>query len=266
MEASLGFGDEILGSGLAKGLYVQGKRAAFGDGKKIIWGPWAEEIFRHNPNVARRGDEHRSDLVWISHYKGNRLYNRLDREKNRWAWNYQFKAAPGEIFFSSEEKSRIEQLKSANRRFILVEPNVSWHKSVAVNKDWGLQNYQAVVNLLLRDGHEVVQTKHGRDKLKGVKFVTTPKFRDVLAVMTLADVALVPEGGLHHGAAAVGVPAVVLFGGFIPPVVVGYGAHINLAGGTTEFCGSLSKCQHCRDAMAKISVEEVYQSMKKMIG
>jgi hypothetical protein len=265
MEASLGFGDDILASGLAKGLHAQGKRAAFGDGKKIIWGPWSEEVFRHNLNVARRGDENRPDLVWISHYKGHRLYNRLDREKNRWAWNYQFKATPGEIFFSLEEKSRIEQLKSANKRFIFVEPNVPWHKSVAVNKDWGLKNYQAVVDRLLLDGYDVVQSKHGRDKLKGVKFVTTPKFRDVLAVMSMADAALVPEGGLHHGAAAVGVPAVVLFGGFIPPAVVGYDTHVNLTGGATGFCGSLNKCQHCLDLMVKISVEEVYQSLKNYL-
>jgi ADP-heptose:LPS heptosyltransferase len=122
------------------------------------------------------------------------------------------------------------------------------------------------VDLLLRDGYDVIQSRYGRDKLNGVKLVTTPTFRDALAVMSLADVALVPEGGMHHGAAAVGIPAVVLFGGFIPPDVVGYDTHVNLTGGATGFCGSLDKCHHCRDALAAISVEEVYQAVKKCFG
>jgi hypothetical protein len=66
---------------------------------------------------------------------------------------------------------------------------------------------------------------------------------------------------MHHGAAAVGTPAVVIFGGFIPPAVVGYDMHVNLTGGA-EACGSLNKCLHCRAAMEKISVEEVYQAVK----
>ena len=263
MEASIGFGDDVLGSGLARGMHARGKRAAFGDGKKIIWGPWSEEVFRNNPNVARRGSEGSADLEWVPHYKGHRLYNSLDRGKNRWVWNYEFRAKPGEIFFDEKE---LLLSRSVTQNFIFIEPNVPWHKSVAVNKDWGLKNYQEVATRLLKAGHDVVQSRYGRDKLKGVRFVITPTFRDVLAVMSRASVALVPEGGLHHGAAAVGVPAVVLFGGFIPPDVMGYDAHVNLTGGATRFCGSLDKCYHCRDAMAKISVEEVYQAVTKFLG
>lgn len=259
----MGFGDDLVATGLAKGLHAQGKRAAFGNGKKIIWGPWSEEIFRRNPNVAKPGSEGSADLIWFDYYKGHRKYNAHDIKKIRWVWNYDFKVTPGEIFFSAEEDA-FRQV--AQRDFILVEPNIPWHKSVAVNKDWGLKNYQAVVDLLLRDGCVVVQTNYGRDKLKGVRFATTPTFRHALALMSRAKVVLVPEGGLHHGAAAVGVPAVVLFGGFIPPAVMGYDEHVNLTGGATGFCGSLNKCYHCSDAMKRISVEEVYQAVKKFYG
>src|SRR5262249_18357046 len=145
-----------------------------------------------------------------------------------------------------------------------VEPNVPWHKSVAVNKDWGLKNYQAVVDRLIKDGFDVVQSSYGRDRLSGVRVVKTPTFRDALSVMSGARAALVPEGGLHHGAAAVGIAAVVIFGGFIPPTVVGYDTHHNLTGNSTEACGSLTRCDHCRRAMASISVEEVYQAVKRM--
>ena len=243
-------------------MAARGKRAAFGDGKRIIWGPWSEEIFRHNPNVARPGSERDRDIEWVDYYKGNRHYNRLDRNRGRWAWNYDFKATPGEIFFSREEVAFGESHGSG---FVLVEPNVPWHKSVAVNKDWGLQKYQSVVDLLLSDGRKVVQTAYGRDKLRGVKFVTTPNFRSALALLKQSAVAVLPEGGLHHGAAALCVPAVVIFGGFIPPEVTGYRSHINLTGGPSAACGSLQKCAHCRAALDKISVDEVYQSVKRFL-
>jgi hypothetical protein len=61
---------------------------------------------------------------------------------------------------------------------------------------------------------------------------------------------------MHHGAAAMGVPGVVLFGGFIPPQVTGYLMHANLTGGA-EACGSLNPCPHCAAAMQAISVDEV---------
>jgi ADP-heptose:LPS heptosyltransferase len=73
------------------------------------------------------------------------------------------------------------------------------------------------------------------------------------------------EGGLHHAAAALGVPAVVLFGGFIPPLVTGYETHINLTGGAQEACGSLKPCDHCRKAMDAISVEEVAAAARTII-
>jgi hypothetical protein len=255
----MGYGDDVVATGLARGLQAKGKRAAFGDGRRIIWGPWSEEIFRGNPNVARPGSEGSHDLVWYDHYKGHRKYNRLDQLRSRWVWNYDFKSTPGEMFF---DRIEIDRSLDAGKNFIYVEPNVPWHKSVAPNKDWGIQKYQVVVDRLIADGYDVAQSYYGRHKLKKIRFISTPRFRDALAAIRRARVVLVPEGGMHHGAAAVGVPAVVIFGGFIPPQVVGYDTHVNLTGGV-EACGSLNKCLHCRAAMEKISVEEVYQAVKQ---
>ena len=44
-----------------------------------------------------------------------------------------------------------------------------------------------------------------------------------------ARAAVLHEGGLHHAAAALGMPAVVLFGGMISPRNTGYDVHVNLA-------------------------------------
>jgi ADP-heptose:LPS heptosyltransferase len=249
----VGFGDDIIGSGMEKGLRGL-KRLAFGDGKKIIWGPWSEEIFRHNPHIAGPGQENAADLHWLDYYKGHRKYNSLNKQRTRWVWNYDFTPQPGEIYFSPYE---IQFAKTIGRDFIVIEPNVPWHKSVAVNKDWGLQRYQAVADRLREAGHEVVQFSHGRDRLHNVRTIVTPTFRVALAALSKAKFAVLPEGGLHHGAAALGVRAVVIFGGFIPPKVTGYTMHVNLTGGTEEACGSLTACHHCRKALDRITVDEV---------
>ena len=250
----MGYGDDLMASGMARGLNGL-KRAAFGDGKRIIWGPWSEEIFRYNPHIAKPGSEKAADLHWINYYKGHRNYNRLNTERTRWIWNYDFSPMPGQIFFSPVEWLFAKSV--GNYDYILIEPNVPWHKSVAVNKDWGLAKYQAVVDRLRQAGHDVVQCDYGRDRLQGVRTVHTPTFRHALAAMARAKLAVLPEGGLHHAAAALDVRAIVLFGGFIPPQVTGYSMHVNLTGGSEEACGSLAQCAHCRAALDNISVDEV---------
>lgn len=258
----MGYGDEIMATGLARGLRARGKRAAFGDGKKIIWGPWSEEMFRHNPNVARLGDELASDLEWIPHYKGSRVYNKLV-SGNRWVWNFDFKAKPGELFFTDVER---EVAKSFGGGFILMEPNVPWQKTVAPNKDWGEKNYAEVARVLRQMGHEIVQFKHKNSRriLSDARVVEPRSFRQVLAALERARLYIGPEGGLHHGAAAVGTVAVVLFGGFIPPAVVGYDGHVCLTGGA-EACGNINPCDHCRRAMNNITVDEVVDRATELL-
>lgn len=72
------------------------------------------------------------------------------------------------------------------------------------------------------------------------------------------------EGGMHHGSAAVGIPAVVLFGGFIHPRTTGYESHANIFTGGRA-CGSIKPCAHCRQAMLAISVERVLGEAHKLI-
>lgn len=255
----MGYGDDIIATGLARGSASRGKRAAFGDGRKIIWGPWSEEIFKYNPHIARPGTERKNDIEWIAHYKGNRLYNKSGGD--RWIWNYEFKPVPGELFFSQDE---VEFRNQQDAGFVLIEPNVPWQKSCAPNKDWGHDKYQAVADSLIAQGERVVQFSHGTKRLNGVETINTQKsFRHALAALSRAKYSVLPEGGLHHGAAALGIPAVVLFGGFIPPQVTGYDIHVNLTGGE-EACGSLKECQHCRRAMSKISVEEVLKATERL--
>ena len=257
----MGYGDEIIATGLARGLRDQGKLAAFGDGKRILWGPWCEEMFRNNPNIAHPSMAHQTNLVWIKHYKGARLYNVQSADKKQWIWNYGFKVKPGEFFFDEAERARIEYTRQSLRDFVVIEPNVPWQKSVAPNKDWGEEKYEQLCQRLQSNGVQVLQFLHKntRRRLTGVATMQLEKFRDVIGTLSLAKLYIGPEGGMHHASAAVGVDAVVLMGGFIPPLVVGYDGHTNLTG-ETKACGNIQTCSHCIEAMKRISVDQVFEA------
>ena len=260
----MGIGDDIMGTGLARGAKARGRPIAFGDGRHIIWGPFSEEAFRHNPNIAR--DFRHTAVDWIDWHKGRRWYNKLGN--GRWIWNYDFNPVPGEFYFDAAEKA------AAIRRpgHVLIEPNVPWHKSVAVNKDWGAANFQALADRLNAAGFAVCQTSYGKRRLAGVQVIRVTTFRSMVAVLAGFDLVITPEGGMHHAAATTKIcavtgeiiadatPAIVIFGGFIPPRVTGYADQVNVTGavGSLGACGSLRACEHCAAAMRSITVEEIY--------
>lgn len=258
----MGLGDQLMATGMARGAAARGKRVAFGDGRKIVWDNRSAEIFRGNPNIAAPGSERDADIEWIAYYKGHRLYNRQCGD--RWIWNLDFRPVPGEVIF---DRIELRNRERAGRGFVVIEPGVPVWKSSGANKDWGFERYQLVANALGALGHRLVQFRHSRDQLllRGVEAIDTVNFRDALAMLARARLYIGPEGGLHHGAAAVGTPAVVLFGGFIPPQVTGYEGHANLTGGAAKFCGSLKPCPHCRAALDAIQPVDVLQAAKERL-
>jgi ADP-heptose:LPS heptosyltransferase len=242
---------------MARGAKARGKRIAFGDGQQIIWDHHSEQIFRGNPNIAPLGSERDPDIEWVPFYRGNRLYNR--QVGDRWAWNYEFKAIPGEVYLSADE---LRWASHHGSGYVVIEPNVPEFKTVAPNKQWPVERYNKVTKLLLKSGVDVVQFKFKAGHvIPGVRQIKTPSFRHAMAVLKNAALYIGPEGGLHHAGAAVGIPAVVLFGGFIPPSVTGYASHTNLTGGAVA-CGKLHACGHCKAAMEAISVPDVMDAAR----
>lgn len=255
----MGYGDEIMASGLAKGAFAKGQRIAFGNGTRIIWHQFAHEIFRNNPNVAAPGQESAFDLRWIANYPGSRPYNR--HFGNRWLWIPGHNDKPGEIYFDDAELAFAEKV---GKDFVVIEPNVPSFKSILDNKQWPVQRYNEVAHHLVKAGYEPVQLIapapfSPMHRLQQARHIKTPTFRHALAILARASLFIGPEGGLHHGAAALGKRAVVLFGGFISPRITGYSSHRNIFTGKSP-CGSLVRCEHCIQALKAISIEQVCDS------
>lgn len=245
---------------MARGASSRGKRIAFGDGRRISWDGSSPLIFERNPNIAPPGAEGAKDLEWIDYRKGNRQYNSHDISNRRWRWNYDFHAKPGEMFFAAHEVARGKEWQSG-KPMVVVEPTVPRTKLGSVNKQWHVNRYESVAESLRKRGFDVVQFVHGPgSRVPAARYIEPGNFRRALAILEHAVLYIGPEGGLHHGAAAVGIPAVVIFGGWAAPSVTGYQTHANITGGDVAPCGALYYCEHCKQAMERISVDVVLEA------
>ena len=134
-----------------------------------------------------------------------------------------------------------------------------------MNRDWGFDKWQQVVNEL-KDDFVFFQSSFGKDRiLQNVINLHNVNFRKSCALLSNADLFIGIEGGMHHAAAALNKKAVVIFGGFINPSITGYDFHKNLFIKNNESpCGAKNTCKHCIKCMELITVKMVTKEIKKL--
>jgi len=247
----MGIGDWVLASAEAK--YFNEKT-----GKKVVFAhsrtgqPQWSEVFKNNPRIEKHPKEGVEYCI-VRNHGGTRPYHLgYSAETQRFAWNYDFKASPGELYLTPEQK-KVGQVGA-----VIVEPNTK-ALPFSRNKEWPLGRWQEVVKRL--DLPWVQLGSSESRSLAGVRRVMTPTFTEALGWLYNASLIVTTDGAFHHAAAALGKPAVVLWGGLAPPQILGYDTHTNLCH-ATSWCGSNFECKHCRDAMAAITVEEVCEAIK----
>lgn len=256
----MGWGDEIMAAGQARELRARdpGRRRV-----RIL-----DRYNRARSHAAWQGNPHiaaaaeRGDFVKLLNGGGVRPYIEA-KHAQRWVWKDWpgGKGPPrGELYLSDEENTIGRQF--AGR--IVLEPHIK--PGASPNKAWGWMRWNKLAWLLQeRYGQRVTQLGSAAvPLLAGAELVETKSFREAAAVLAGARAAVLPEGGLHHAAAALNLPAVVIFGGFIAPRHTGYDGHVNLFTGG-EACGMRVPCDHCRDAMAKISPEDVAEQLMELL-
>lgn len=217
--------------------------------KQVFW----DEVFENNPRILK-DPEPGQKVVVVENIPLNRPYISL-RTPERYYYNLEFKAVPGEIFLTDEEKSR--GIDGA----VIVEPHTKGN-SLSQNKTWPWERWQELVNRMslpwVQVGPEDART------LDGVKRVVTKTFREALPFVNRSRLVVTTDGALHHAAAAFGKPAVVLWGGLAPHTVLGYDTHTNICK-TDRVCGSFHACAHCFDAMNAIQVDEVLKAIDERL-
>ena len=271
----MGMGDEILVAGEARRLQEAdpaGRRVGvYSFHGQPRWSPlWAnnpriiapEELFHRKPDHIRLVNGPRC-----------RPYIDYGRMKREFAavfpgdpWNPKKRTAQLPWRFTDWRVSRGELYCVQRKKpgdYIVVEPHF---KPNQPNRDWGWECWQAVVDALGLDWVQI--NPPGARLLDGVRHAPADSFIAACRLISGAACYLGPEGGLYHAAAALGVPAVAIFGGYISPANQGYDDCVNLyetMDGESP-CGQRVPCEHCRAAMAGIRPEIVADHVEQMMN
>lgn len=281
----MGIGDKMMAIGDAWALHEadpERRRVAIGNGHIVDATDndltWGLPFIARAPHVAA-GDR----VQWVISYPGQRPYidylamrralvaqgKRVYKQKKlatslgRYIWNMDYRPTPAPIRLTREELVITDRW--AKEPFVAIEPYI---KAAAPRaKQWPVAYMMEVIRQLRADGLKVVQiSADGGNILPGAVQATTRTYREALAVLKAASLYIGPEGGLHHGSAAMGTKAVVMFGGYISPTVTGYDFHVNLTGGVEEACGvRTGHCPHCTEAMDRITPEIVIDHARKQL-
>lgn len=244
----MGLGDEIMALGEADALYEQtGQPVSI---VNELGSPRFSPIWINSPSISPTA------AVKLNNSAGNRPY--IKHWKHRQAvFNVNYRPRAGKICLTEQEKAFYRPEKP----YIVVAPSVK--KNASANKNWGESRWEKTLTLLqegLKEPIHVVQllADQRETPIKGAMGIPTPDVRLAAAVISGAKLVLCNEGGNHHMAASFGVPAVVIFGSFIPPEVTGYKIHANICVETEHgYCGKFDPCHICQKSLSKITPELV---------
>lgn len=238
----MGLGDEIMALGRAETIYEEtGKPVSI---VTMTEAPRTHPAWEGNP----AWDQHAGKKIidgggarpYIKSWHGRRAIFNLD-----------YRPRAGRIYITDQEREQV----TLKPPYAIVSPELK--KGASPNKDWGRKRWEEVI----KDFPIPVYQLCPDDSVKpiaGAIPYKTESFRLAVAAIERAAVVMSAEGGTHHMAASVGVPAVVVFGSFVPPQVTGYDFHYNIAVETEHgYCGNWNPCEICKESMKSIKPEFV---------
>jgi ADP-heptose:LPS heptosyltransferase len=252
----MGIGDEIMATAQARQLRATDPRRV-----RILdryGNPRWHEAWWGNPHIADPIEV--GDFQMLANGPGVRPYIAA-KTSERWTWQ-RWDIEPGDIYLKPEER---EWAKPYAER-VIIEPHIK--PKASPNKDWGWVRWSKLVYLAQAAGIRLTQIgadDRRRSTVMGADYVETKTIRQAFALIASARAVVTTEGAIHHAAAALGIPAVVIFGGYIAPDITGYSSHINLFSGG-EACGNRKRCDHCVKAMAQITPERVLKSLQSLLA
>ena len=223
----------------------------------------------------------RAPRVKITHPKAIEVKEQSTK-KNNYVWR-NFKPIPGEIYFSDQEIIEAKKIISDAKKFWYNNHNKKFRNIIFLetsstkindtqfsfkhqNKDWGIQNWISLINELKND-YLIIQSKHTQTKkIDGIFIPHELDFRLACALLKEVDFYVGPEGGFGHVAAALNKKAVLYFGGWISPDVIGYDFHENIYYEDKQSpCGvKLKPCNHCSKAREVITTDLFLEHIYKI--
>lgn len=253
----MGIGDEIMAAGVARVHH-----AATGQRVRILrrsGKPRWFDIWNYLPWMAQPEERGEFHEIYAKDAQDLRPY--IERKTDRqWIWRAYRPEVSGFVFTASE----IEFARAALDA-VIIEPHIK--PGASPNKAWPWQRWQQLV-AAAPELPWMQLGPQGTRRLDGVRHLATRDFRLAAAALAEARAAVLTEGALHHAAAAVHTPAVVIRGGFIGPLVTGYPGQVDFfEGGAWPLgCGMRVSCAHCQAAMMGITVTAVLRALRKVLS
>ena len=280
----MGWGDEIMVTGEARRVQEADSHgrpvAVTGREGGYRWSP----LWRGNPRILSPARAMATDpdaFIRLKNGPGCRPYidyARMETEfealfpgrpfttkvlDHRLPWRFTpWRATLGEL----DSLPGVRERKIDAGTYIVVEPHLK--SKASPNKRWPWEQWQRLVDLCRIKAHPWVQLgPPGTRILHGVAHVPDAGFVEGVGILAGARAAVLPEGGLHHAAAALGVPSVVIFGGMTSPADTGYDTQLNLfvPDENGEACGQRVNCAHCRRAFTEITPEIVAGQLNRLL-
>lgn len=164
------------------------------------------------------------------------------------------------IYLTPAERAIGTRLRETYGPYVLIEPYTKH-----ANFTWPLERWEALV-AACPDLTFVQHTHQDSSPVKGAQGVLTT-FRDACGAIASAEVYVRSESGLCHAAAALGTRQVTLFGGCMDADVMGGypGQRCVVDRGPGSPCGSWNPCPHCRQAMDRITVDDVRTALLEVL-
>ena len=247
----MGLGDEIMALGRAEALYeATGKKVAI---CRFGGYPRQHEAWDNHPAIDQNSS------LKIIDGGGARPYIKewLGRQA---IYNMDYRARAGKIHLTQDE---IDFFKP-KEKYAVVAPFLK--ENASPNKDWGFENWEKVIKDFPIKVYQLLENENHKT-IKGAIGLHTKHFRLAASVISRSSIVLCNEGGTHHMAASFKIPAVVIFGSFVPPKVTGYDFHENISVQTDHgFCGKFDLCNECQKNLKSINPDFVRQKAEAILN
>lgn len=247
-----------MATGEARVLHLaDGRRVRIQHQNKAAW----SEICDNNPRLAGPRESGDFNILYARSVSENLRPYHTRKTEQRWSYNLDFRPKVGELYFSPVERG----FGATQNVQVVVEPNIK--PSASPNKAWPWSYWEEFARLAIRAGYRLTQLgPQSIRRLPGATTLFTPGFRLACAVLAGAKAVVTSEGGMHHAAAALNVPGVVIFGGFTPVELTGYPLHRNLGVSLGDACGMRTPCPHCDREMKAITPEQVLNELTGVLN
>ena len=222
----MGLGDELLLAGQASRL---GEPVdLWHKGRRV-----ENELYQFMPHVSPNGKRFEE-----APHRG--YIQDIRRNPKQVVFNLDYRPVPSPIVLDPIEND-----------YVIIEPTIKLGAPPA--KLW--HHYQQVV-----DAIDAKFLQFCNKTLDGTDIKTTT-LTEAARLMAGCRLYVGAEGFLHHLAAALGKPAVVIIGAYSPVEVIGYNFHTNIAVNDPEELGHSTKT----GAMDRITPEQVIEACRKLL-